>query len=95
MGVERQWRYKHWGGASLEGATSKAQIRDRSLQEAVDMEEISFLHHGAPCGLPSLGLSAGSEGDGETLQRASSWKVPSERDGLQSVGDTLWKCGSW
>lgn len=35
------------GGTSLEGVTSKAQIRDRSLQEAVDMKEISFF---PPCG---------------------------------------------
>lgn len=36
--------------------------------------------------LLSIGLPAGSEEDGEALRRASSWKVPSERDGLQSVG---------
>lgn len=60
-----------------EGVTSQAQIRDRSQQEAVDMKEIFFF---PPCGLRALG--AGSEGDGEALRRVSSWKVPSERDGL-------------
>lgn len=54
---------------------------DRSLQEAVGIE-ISFLHHEAPCGLLSLGLKAGNEGEGEALKRANTWEVPSERDRL-------------